>query len=89
MPAEPLAWEHDTLEGDVSLSGLADRFPAFKSVRKQIESNLINFQNRRLEQILSFLEKNSVDLCVFPEYAFIADPSTLCSFWLASLRKLR
>ena len=76
-PAEPLAWEQGAFEADVSLSGLADRFPAFRSMRKQVESSLVNFQNRRLEQILSFLEKNSVDLCVFPEYAFIAAPSTL------------
>ena len=76
-PAEPLAWRQGEFEEGLSLSRLADRFPGFKSVRKQIESSLISFQNRRLEQILAFLEKNSVDLCVFPEYAFIADASTL------------
>jgi hypothetical protein len=76
-PAEPLAWGQDWFDEGLSLSRLAERFPSFKSVRKQVESGLIGFQNRRLEQILAFLEKNAVDLCVFPEYAFIADPSTL------------
>ncbi|MDV9171523.1 DUF87 domain-containing protein [Streptomyces sp. W16] len=76
-PAEPLAWGQASFDETLSLARLADGFPSFKLVRKQVESSLISFQNRRLEQILAFLEKNSVDLCVFPEYAFIADPSTL------------
>lgn len=76
-PAEPLAWQQGLFEEGSSLSRLSDMFPGFKPVRKQIESSLAKFQNRRLEQILAFLERNAVDLCVFPEYAFIADPSTL------------
>ena len=76
-PAEPLAWGKEWFEEGLSLSSLAEHFPSFKAVRKQAESGVIGFQNRRLEQILAFLEKNTVDLCVFPEYAFVADPSTL------------
>ena len=76
-PAEPLAWQHGSFEEALSLSWLSDTFTGFKPVRKQIESDLIRFQNRRLEQILAFLEKSAVDLCVFPEYAFIAASSTL------------
>lgn len=76
-PAEPLAWGTEAFEESLSLTRLAERFPGFNPVRRKIESGLIGFQNRRLEQILAFLEKNSVDLCVFPEYALIADPATL------------
>ncbi|MEU5698674.1 helicase HerA domain-containing protein [Streptomyces aurantiacus] len=79
-PAEPLAWDSKGIDDEVSLSNLADRIPGFASTRTKIQSDLIDFQNRRLAQILSFLEKAAVDLCVFPEYAFIAHASTLQIF---------
>lgn len=79
-PAEPLAWGPEPMDAEVSLSKLGHSISAFKSTRTKIESDLIDFQNRRLEQILSFLEAQSVGLCVFPEYAFIPDPTTLRIF---------
>ncbi|SER29918.1 AAA-like domain-containing protein [Streptomyces sp. yr375] len=79
-PAEPLAWGQDPIDSEVSLYKLGRHVDIFNSTRTKIQSDLIDFQNRRLEQILSFLEEASVDLCVFPEYAFIADPTTLRIF---------
>ncbi|WP_346139440.1 helicase HerA domain-containing protein [Streptomyces coeruleofuscus] len=79
-PAEPLAWGLELMDPEVSLANLGKSIGAFKSTRTKMESGLIDFQNRRLEQILSFLEAQSVDLCVFPEYAFITDPTTLRIF---------
>lgn len=79
-PAEPLAWGLEPIDPDVSLANLGKSISTFKSTRTKLHSGLIDFQNRRLEQILSFLEDQSVDLCVFPEYAFITDPKTLLIF---------
>ena len=76
-PAEPLAWGDEAFVPEASLARLAERFPSLGAMRTQFQAGLVDFQNRRLEQILSFLEMNSVDLCVFPEYSFIIDSSTL------------
>jgi len=76
-PAEPLTWHAGDFTPSVSLAGLVERVPSFQGVRSKVQAGLIELQNRRLEQILSFLERSSVDLCVFPEYAFITDKSTL------------
>ncbi|WP_326582405.1 DUF87 domain-containing protein [Streptomyces sp. NBC_00481] len=79
-PAEPLSWGPEPMEPEVSLSSLGESVGAFKTTRQKIESELIDFQNRRLEQILSFMEEASIDLCVFPEYAFLAHSTTLRIF---------
>lgn len=79
-PAEPLAWRRQAALQNYSLSRLAQEVPGFAPLRNQVQSRIVDLQNRRLEQILSFLEHSSIDLCVFPEYAFIVDETTLRIF---------
>ncbi|MGK5441070.1 type IV secretory system conjugative DNA transfer family protein [Micromonospora sp. URMC 105] len=79
-PSEPLSWRTGRVERFAALSFLRQQVAAFGATRTKIDADLIDFQNLRLEQILSFLDKASVNLCVFPEYAFLADPSTLQLF---------
>ncbi|GAA4232643.1 hypothetical protein GCM10022254_33100 [Actinomadura meridiana] len=79
-PAEPLAWGEEKPKREATLSYLKNEMPVFESLRKKVEGDLMAYQKGRLEQILSFLDDKSVDLCVFPEYAFLANEATLDIF---------
>ncbi|MFI0370848.1 helicase HerA domain-containing protein [Actinomadura sp. 1N219] len=79
-PPEPLAWGGEVPSRETTLSHLGLKMPSFKQLRGKVEDELMEYQKGRLEQILSFVEKNAVDLCVFPEYAFLVNEATLNIF---------
>ena len=77
-PSEPLWWRTGTdLSQEFTLQTLGARFSKIQAVRGQIEPKLLRLQNRRLQQVLSYLEDKKVSLAVFPEYSIIPDPTTI------------
>lgn len=78
IPSEPGLWpvppEADNVE---RISQITDRIPSFRRFTNEAENQLKSHLHSRLQQTLGFLERNEVDIAVFPEYCFPCDEETL------------
>ena len=76
VPSEPLAWAGGPVPQELSLGILSTSFPRIKALRMGITQDLIAYQEQKLKRVLTFLEQQGIDLCVFPEYSLIPSENT-------------
>lgn len=78
IPSEPGLWpvlpETENVE---TLSKVSDVISSFSGFGDEAEKKLKGHLHSRLQQTLGFLERNKVEIAVFPEYSFPCDEETL------------
>lgn len=77
IPSEPGLWPVGKSANVMPLKQISDDLQSIRHLRSANERRLTDLVHLRLQQLLSFLDEATVDVCVFPEYALPCDDDTL------------